>query len=170
MAGQPRGQLGVRGVHHIGVSVPDLERAREFYVDILGGVEEVAPLEWRDNPFIDAVVGLPGSAARQFMVRLGNTHIEVFEYASPRSAPQDPARGVHNFGYTHFAVQVDDLAACYRRVLAAGLPVHTPPAFENIVTRADGSRTGYAATYCRDFFGNVFEIMEIHACEDMPSI
>ena len=106
MAGQVGGVLGVKGVHHIGVSVPDLARAREFYIDILGGVEEVAPLAWRENDFIDAVVGLKGSAANQFIVRLGNTHIEVFEYHSPRSAPQDPARGVNNFGYTHFAVQI----------------------------------------------------------------
>ena len=91
------GRLGVRGIHHIGVSVPDIARAREFYIGILGGVEEVAPLEWRDNAFIDAVVGLEGSAASQFIVRLGNTHIEVFEYHQPRSAPQDAERGVNNF-------------------------------------------------------------------------
>ncbi|HZV08533.1 MAG TPA: VOC family protein, partial [Novosphingobium sp.] len=94
--------IGVEGVHHIGISVPDLAKARAFYIDLLGGVEEVAPLAWRDNPAIDAVVGLKGSAADQFMVRLGNTHIEVFEYHAPRSAPQEPDRGVHNFSYTHF--------------------------------------------------------------------
>lgn len=164
------GKLGVQGVHHIGVSVPDLARAREFYIDILGGVEEVAPLEWQDNPFIDAVVGLKGSAANQFIVRLGNTHIEVFEYLAPRSAPQDPDRGVHNFGYTHFGVQVDDIAACYQRIVAAGLRVHTPPMLEAITTHPDGSKTGYAATYCRDFFGNVFEIMEIHANDEIKPI
>ncbi|MEO7915292.1 MAG: VOC family protein [Novosphingobium sp.] len=154
--------LGVQGVHHIGVSVPDLAKAREFYVDILGGVVEVAPMSWRDNPFIDAAIGLPGSVADQIMVRLGNTHIEVFEYHQPRSAPQDPDRGVNNFGYTHFGLQVDDIAACYERILAAGLRVHAPPALDTITTHADGSKTGYCATYCRDFFGNVFEIMEIH--------
>ncbi|MBU6266495.1 MAG: VOC family protein [Sphingomonadales bacterium] len=164
------GKLGVQGVHHIGVSVPDIVRAREFYIDILGGVEEVAPLVWQDNPFIDAVVGLPGSAANQFIVRLGNTHIEVFEYHQPRSAPQDPDRGVNNFGYTHFAVQVDDIGACYQRIVAAGLRVHTPPMLEAITTHPDGSKTGYAATYCRDFFGNVFEIMEIHPNREIKPI
>lgn len=154
--------LGIQGVHHIGVSVPDIARAREFYIDLLGAVEEVEPLEWAGNPFIDAVVGLKDSAARQFICRLGNTHIEVFEYASPRSPDQDPDRGVHNFGYTHFAVQVDDLAACYDRLVQAGIRVHTPPDLSTIVTHPDGSKTGYSATYCRDFFGNVFEIMEIH--------
>lgn len=161
---------GIKGVHHIGVSVPDLEKAREFYVDLLGGVEEVAPITWRDNDFIDAIVGLKGSAARQFMCRLGNTHIEVFEYEQPRSPAQDPDRGVNNFGYTHFALQVDDLAAVQERLRAAGVRLHTPANLATITTHPDGRKTGYSATYCRDWFGNVFEIMEIHDNEEIKPI
>lgn len=161
----------VQGVHHIGVSVPDLERARAFYIDLLGAVEEVPPLEWQaGNAFIDAVVGLKDSAARQFMCRLGNTHIEVFEYSAPRSSPQDPDRGVHNFGYTHFALQVDDIAAVYERMLAAGIRFHTPPDLSTITTGDDGSKRGYSATYGRDFFGNVFEIIEIHETDEIRPI
>lgn len=162
--------LGVQGIHHIGISVPDLEKARTFYIDLLGGVEEVAPLEWSSNPFIDRIVGLDQSAARQFICRLGNAHIEVFEYSSPRSAPQDPDKGVHNFGYTHFAVQVDDIRACYDRLMAAGLTAHAPPNYAAIKTDDQGRKTGYAATYCRDYFGNVFELMEIHHDETMMGI
>jgi catechol 2,3-dioxygenase-like lactoylglutathione lyase family enzyme len=153
---------GIQGVHHIGISVPDIEKARHFYIDLLGGVEEVAPMEWRDNAFIDSVVGLKDSAAKQFMVRLGNTHLEVFEYSQPRSAAQEPNKGVHNFGYTHFAVQVDDILAVHDRLVEAGIRVHAPPSMEGITVDEDGSKRGYAATYCRDWFGNVFEIMEIY--------
>jgi catechol 2,3-dioxygenase-like lactoylglutathione lyase family enzyme len=154
--------IGARGIHHVGISVPDLDKARTFYLDLLGGVEVGAPLEWQDNPFIDAVIGLKDSAARQFMCRLGNTHIEVFEYLAPRSAPQEPDRGVNNYGYTHMGVQVEDIQACCERLTAAGIRIHTPPAMEGITVLPDGRKTGYAATYCRDFFGNVFEIMEIY--------
>ena len=80
--------FGVQGVHHIAVSVPDIARAREFYIDLLGAREEVRPISWSDNPYIDEIVGLPGSAGDQFMCRLGNTHIEVFEYHAPRSPAQ----------------------------------------------------------------------------------
>ncbi len=162
--------LGIQGIHHIGVSVPDIEKARTFYIDLLGGTEEVAPLQWRDNAFIDSVVGLKNSAARQFFCRLGNTHIEVFEYAQPRSAPQDPDKGVHNFGYTHFAVQVDDILATHARLVEAGIRIHAPPVMEGITIAEDGSKRGYAATYCRDFFGNVFEIMEIHEADDIKRV
>ena len=71
--------IGVEGIHHIGVSVPDLALARRFYIDVLGAVEEVAPLEWADNPYIDKIVGLDGSAARQFFCRRGRTQLEIFE-------------------------------------------------------------------------------------------
>ena len=161
---------GIQGVHHIGISVPDIGKAREFYIGLLGAVEEVAPMAWRDNEFIDAVVGLKRSAARQFICRLGNTHLEVFEYENPRSAPQDPDRGVHNFGYTHFALQVDDIAAIQERLAAAGVRFHTPADATTINTHTDGRKTGYSATYCRDWFGNVFEIMEIHECDDMKRV
>lgn len=153
---------GILGIHHIGVSVPDLGKAREFYLGILGAVEEVEPLHWADNPFIDEIVGLQGSAAEQFFCLLGNVQIEVFEYSAPKQQPQDPRRGVNEYGYTHIALQVQDLAAVHARIVAAGLPVHAPPELATITTDADGSRHGYAGTYCRDFFGNVFEILEIH--------
>lgn len=154
---------GIIGIHHIGVSVPDLAMARHFYLDILGAVEEVEPLNWAENPFIDEIVGLEGSAAEQFFCRLGNVQIEVFEYSAPKQKqPLDRQRGVNEYGYTHIALQVEDLSAVHARIVAAGLPVHAPPNLATITTEADGSRHGYAGTYCRDFFGNVFEILEIH--------
>ena len=161
---------GVIGVHHIGVSVPDLGQARQFYLGILGAVEEVEPLEWADNPFIDKIVGLDGSAARQFFCRLGNVQIEVFEYASPKQAPLDKERGVNEYGYTHLALQVEDIAAVHERIVAAGLPVHAPPELSTITTDAAGVKRGYAGTYCRDFFGNVFEILEIHETDEILPI
>ena len=162
--------LGIQGVHHIALSVPDIALARKFYIELLGAVEEVPPLIWRDNPFIDAAIGLPGSAAEQFMCRLGNTHFEVFEYHTPRSPPQEPDRGVHHFGYTHFALQVADIAATYEKLLAAGIRCQTPPPLHTITRHADGSKSGYCAIYCRDFFGNVFELIEIHPNDDIKAV
>lgn len=152
----------IRGVHHIGVSVPDITVARKFYIDLLGA-ELISEVAWEPgNAMIDAIVGLEGSSARQFIARLGNTQIEAFEYSTPRSAPQDANKGVHNFGYTHFGLEVDDIMAVYNRMIDAGIRFHAPPDMSAITTDADGRKCGYAATYGRDFFGNVFEILEIH--------
>lgn len=161
---------GVISIQHIGVSVPDLALARRFYVDFLGALEDVPPLEWANNPFIDAAVGLKGSAARQFFCRLGNVQSEAFEYSAPKQAVLDPRRGVREYGYSHLAQQVEDVAAVHARILAEGLQVHAPPVMEAITTDVDGVKHGYAGIYCRDYFGNVFEILEIHECADIRGI
>ncbi|HET8612889.1 MAG TPA: VOC family protein [Sphingomonas sp.] len=150
----------IEGVHHIAVSVPDLDRARAFYVDLLGA-EEVSAVEWQEgNAGINAILGLPESAGRQFIARLGNVHIEAFEYRVPRSPPQDPDRPVNLCGYTHFALQVDDIDAIHARLGAAGIRFHTVP--EASAVDEQGRRTGMRATYGRDFFGNVFELIELN--------
>ena len=172
MAASPKSEpiSGIIGIHHIAVSVPDLDLARRFYVDLLGAREVGTPLFWADNPFVDAIVGLKNSAARQFFCRLGAVQIEVFEYSAPKQAPLNPARGVHEYGYTHIALQVEDVAAVHARIVAEGLPVHTPPMMENITTDAEGRKHGYAGSYCRDYFGNVFEILEIHTTPELDPI
>jgi catechol 2,3-dioxygenase-like lactoylglutathione lyase family enzyme len=150
------------GVHHVAVSVPDIETARRFYIDLLGA-QEVEANEWSaGSTLIDEIVGLTDSAARQFMVRLGNAHIEVFEYLAPRSPPQESRRPVNLYGYTHVALQVPDIDEVYRRMLAAGISFHTPPRHFGEVEVKDGRKQGFKATYGRDFFGNVFELLEIN--------
>lgn len=154
--------IPIRGVHHVGMSVPDIAIARRFYIDLLGA-EEISAADWEaGNPWIDAIVGLKDSAAKTFIARLKNVQIECFEYTSPRSPDMDPARPVNWFGYTHVGFEVDDIQATYDRMIEAGLTFHTPPDLSTIVTDGDGRKSGFAATYGRDFFGNVFEILEIH--------
>ncbi len=152
----------IRGVHHVGMSVPDIDVARRFYIDLLGA-EEISATEWEaGNEGIDAIVGLKDSAARTFIARLKNVQIECFEYSSPRSPDMDQARPVNHFGYTHVGFEVDDIQATYDRMIAAGLTFHTPPDLSTIITNENGEKSGFSATYGRDFFGNVFEILEIH--------
>ncbi|WP_156680429.1 VOC family protein [Sphingomonas profundi] len=151
----------IQGVHHVAVSVPDIATARRFYLDLLGATE-VSAVEWpAGNSFIDEIVGLKDCAGKSFMARLGNTYVEVFEYLEPRAAPQDPNQPVNTFGYTHFGLQVDDIHAVYDRMLAAGCTFHTPPRHSGGDLEKDGRRLGFLSTYGRDFFGNVFELIQI---------
>jgi len=160
----------LRGVHHVSISVPDIDVARRFYIDLLGA-EEISATEWQPgNAWIDAIVGLTDSAAKTFMARLRNIHIEVFEYTAPVSPPQDPSRPVFRNGYTHIAFQVDDIQAVYDKMVAAGLTFHAPPDVSVIARDENGAPTGHAATYGRDFFGNIFEIMEIYPNDSIPPL
>ncbi len=143
----------IRGVHHVAMATPDLERIVGFYRDVLGG-EVVYEGGWeRGSDVIDTIVGLRDSSCRQAMVRLGNAYIEFFQYLTPEPQPRDEDRRVCDHGYTHLCLDVTDIDAVYEKLTAAGIEFNcAPPRFEGGPIRA---------TYGRDPDGNVFEIQEI---------
>jgi catechol 2,3-dioxygenase-like lactoylglutathione lyase family enzyme len=160
----------LRGIHHVAVSVPDIELARRFYIDLLGA-REVSDAEWPEGTtFINEIVGLPDCSGRQFMARLGNAYIEVFEYLTPRSPAQAPDRPVNLFGYTHFCLQVDDIHAVFERMLAAGIKFHTAPKHGGGPATDGANKLGFMATYGRDYFGNVFELIEINEASAIQAL
>ena len=160
----------LQGIHHVAVSVPDIDTARRFYIDLLGA-REVSQAEWPEGTtFINEIVGLPDSSGRQFIARLGNAYIEVFEYLTPRAPAQEPNRPVNLFGYTHFCLQVEDIDAVYQRMLAAGIRFHAPPQHGGGPQRDGARKLGFKATYGRDFFGNVFEIIEVNEASAIPAL
>ena len=116
----------IRGVHHVAISTPDIDRLAAFYVDVVG-FEPVMSTSWSDRPIIDRIIDLPGSAARQLMLQAGNAYLELFQYESPVGAPADPGRTPANHGYTHFCLDVTDIDAEYERLSANGMTFHAPP-------------------------------------------
>jgi len=123
----------------------------------------VSQAEWPEGTsYINEIVGVPDCSGSQFIARLGNAYIEVFEYVTPRSPEQDSNRPVNLFGYTHFCLQVDDIDAVYHRMLGAGIKFHTPPKHGGGPERDGTKKLGFLATYGRDYFGNVFELIEIN--------
>ena len=139
----------IRGIHHTGISTPDLDRALAFYAGLLG-FEVVSEFGWEvGSDRFDAITGLEGSSARAAFLKLGNAFIEVFEYATPTAKTAAPNRPVCDHGITHVALLVDDVQAEYDRLREAGVTFHAPPG-ENL-----------RAVYGRDPDGNVFELMEV---------
>ena len=141
----------IRGIHHAAISTGDLQRALTFYRDLLG-FETVFEAGWPAGVEVaDNITGLSGSSAQLAMLRIGNTFIELFQYASPTPRPGDPNRPVCDHGITHICLDVTDVDAEYQRLTAAGMRFHCPP--QNL----GGSRV----TYGRDPDGNVIELQEI---------
>lgn len=137
-------------IDHTAISVPDLAAAMAFYCDVFGFEPEFRA-DWRRGATAtDNLVGLPDSAAKSAMLKLGPTRIELFEYLSPAGAAQDPQRPVSDHGYTHICFTVEDMAAEYTRLLAAGATFNCAPVDFGPVVCA----------YGRDPFGNVFELKE----------
>lgn len=141
------------GLHHVGLSVPDLEEAKTFYKDVLG-FTEVFDNSWDgDRPEADQAIGLEKTSAKMQMLRAGNACIELWEYSNPLPASKDPNYSPANHGWAHIALQVTDIFYEYERLTKAGMTFHRPP-----VTNVGEGRS--AAIYGRDPFGNIVELYE----------
>ena len=139
----------IRGVHHLAISTPDLDRFVDHY-ERWFGFERCGGGEWQPgNERVDTMVGLDGSAARYEMIRLGNLYIDVFQYSAP---PGTPVRQrMCDQGITHLCLYSDDVFADYERLTALGMRFNCPPG-GSAVTRA---------TYGRDCDNNVVELLQI---------
>lgn len=142
----------IRGIHHTALSTPDLDRMLAFYRDLLG-LEVVSEFQWPvGTELADRITGLEGSSARAVMLRAGNAHIELFQYASPTPSAQDAGRPVCDHGITHVCLDVVDVDAEYERLVEAGMVFHCPPQDLGPDVRT---------TYGRDPDGNVLELQEV---------
>ena len=83
------------------------------------------------------------------MLQAPNAYIELWSYSNP--APVDRGSRPCDFGYPHFALQVDDIAHEYRRMRNLGMEFMNEPV--NFGTSS--------AIYGKDPFGNVIELYEI---------
>ena len=143
----------IGGIHHVGISSPDIDRLVAFYRDVIGFevVLEAANPEPIDA--VDEMLDMKGVRGRAVTMRTGNTYIELIEFASPKGKPHGPDWSLADHGHTHIALIVDDIDAEYARMKAAGMHFFRPP--------IHGSGRGSAATYGMDPDGNRIEIMEM---------
>ncbi|CAB4990665.1 MAG: VOC family protein [Actinobacteria bacterium] len=119
---------GVRAADHVGLSVPNLDQAVRFFVDVLGA-EEL----FRHGPYGVS----PERSVRQFarhpdstvdgiaMLRLGPLNIELLQYSSPDQRTEWPSTSDH--GGHHVAFYVDDLDAAVADLREAGVEVLGDP-------------------------------------------
>lgn len=146
------------GVHHIAISVPDVNAAADFYIDVLG-FEEVFDVDWASgNDQFDRIIGLDRTACKIRMLRTANIYFEIWEYENPAPEPLDHNYSPANHGIAHFCLQVDDIDAEYERLRAAGMKFVNPP------QHADAG----AAVYGRDPFGHIIEIYQPSAELSLP--
>lgn len=144
----------ILGLHHASITTQDLDRLVRFYCEQLG-FERVFESSWEaGNAGADALYALRDSAVRMAMLRTSNAFLEVFEFANPVGRPGDPGRPICDAGITHICMNVDDVEAEYRRLLAAGMHFHCSPQYFPGLCRA---------VYGRDPDGNIVELVEPEA-------
>lgn len=110
---------GASAVHHVAYTVPNLEQAVDFFVEVLGAelAYQLGPVEDRGGDWMSRKLNVHREAsARIAMLRLGPvTNLELFEYTAPdqrRVLPRNSDWGGH-----HLAIHVEDVdvAVAYLR-------------------------------------------------------
>jgi catechol 2,3-dioxygenase-like lactoylglutathione lyase family enzyme len=145
----------VKGLHHAGITVADLDRSLEFYTGVLGLERATEPSPVFDHPSLGPAVGVPGAALRCVCLILGDTLLELLEYkrpASPVSAPLPQ----NALGAQHVAFHVDDVRACKRELEERGVTFLSDV---NVVD--EGVLAGWRWVYFTDPDGNALELVEI---------
>lgn len=141
----------ILGIHHVAISVPDMDEALRFYCRVLGFEDLWGRGHEEPSPMSDRVIGLENVRADVRMLRAGNAFVELWRYVNPPPKALDPGYPACDHGFAHICLQVEDIHAEHARLSANGMTFVGPP--------VDSARL--AAVYGRDPFGNIIEILEI---------
>ncbi len=106
---------GLRGSDHIGITVPDLEEAVEFFTQIVGCEFVFDGGAYGDDAqFMSQSLNVhPDSSLRYCFLRCANgSNFEIFEYNSPDQQSRIPKNS--DVGGHHIALYVDDIEGAVR--------------------------------------------------------
>ena len=145
----------MKAMHHVGITVSDLERGIDFYHGVLGlgFVNEPSPVF--DDPELGPAVGVPGAALRQVSLALGELTLELLEYVRPESPIESPLPQ-NALGAQHVAFLVEDIHAKKAELEAKGVEFYSEV---NVVD--EGVLAGWRWVYFSDPDGNALELVEI---------
>lgn len=104
---------GLRGTEHIGFTVPDLDEAERFFVDVIGceKVYSLGPFIRDDDWLADQLHVHPRAVMRElrfFRCKTG-PNFEIFQWEAPDQVTTPPANS--DVGGHHLAFYVEDLDA-----------------------------------------------------------
>ena len=143
-------KLGLRGINHLAISVPSLERAKVFYLEVLG-FTLADEISFGPDKQSDQILGLKEARCASMLVNAGNIFLEIFEFDANETLREDRCR-LSEYGYTHFALDVEDIQVAYEYLSDAGVAWHHHPV---------DTGEGYWMAYGRDPFDNVIEIQQL---------
>jgi catechol 2,3-dioxygenase-like lactoylglutathione lyase family enzyme len=143
------------GLHHVGITVKDLDASIRFYHDVLGLEFRNEPSPWFEGEDLGRAVGVPGAALRQVSLRLGDSTLELLEYERPPSDTTRPLRS-QSLGASHVAFQVEDIEAAKAELEAKGIEF-----FSDVNVVDEGVLAGWRWVYFSDPDGYPLELVEV---------
>ena len=121
---------GVRGIDHIGITVPDTAQAVQFFEEVLGCQKAMSfgPFSDPQGNFMQDLVNVnPRAEIKQITeMRCGNgANVELFQYNSPDQKTEMPRNS--DFGGYHLAFYVNNIETAVARARALGLKTMMGP-------------------------------------------
>jgi catechol 2,3-dioxygenase-like lactoylglutathione lyase family enzyme len=150
------GLPGLAGTEHVGFTVPDIEAATRFFVDVIGCtlVFEIGPFQ-SDDDWMQTQLGVhPRSVVRSlrmFRCKTGPS-FEIFEYALAGARPAPPRNS--DVGGHHLGFYVEDVNAAVAHLKSRGITVQGDP-----VTMESGPTKGLTWVYFLSPWGMQLELV-----------
>lgn len=150
------GLPGLRRLDHVGITVPDLEEATHFLVDVLGCeyLYSLGPFRSADDDWMTEHLNVHPRAAvvENRFFRCGDQAVfEVFSYTSPDQRHAIPRNS--DIGGHHVALYVDDLDEAVAHLERHGVRVLGGP------TASKGPAEGNRWVYFLSPWGMQFELV-----------
>ena len=147
---------GLRGVDHVGMTVPNLAEAEAFFARVLGcrTLARNGPLSAPDD-WLSRHVGVHARAQIREMVfmRCGNgANLELFEWSAPDQDRRQPRNS--DFAGHHTAFYVDDIEAAAAWLRSNGVETYDGP-----FTTRDGDYARQWVLYLRTPWGAHLELV-----------
>lgn len=142
------------GIHHLGLTVRDLERSIHFYRDLLGMT--LVRRRTTDADYIGRQTGFPGvqlSVASFKVAPDSNPSLEIVQYLTHSAVPSEHA--TNQPGVSHLCLRVDNLGAAYASLRDQGVPFKAEP-----VAITSGPNQGGVVVYLYDPDGYTLELFE----------
>lgn len=146
-----------RSFSHIGLSVPDIEKAVQFYTEVLGWYIIMQPStvkEENDTAIGQMCIDVFGKGWEAFEIAHLSTSdgigIELFSF--PNGVKKAPAFEPFNTGLFHFCVQDPDVEGLVAKIVENGGKQRMP------VREYYPGEKPYRMCYVEDPFGIIFEV------------
>eukprot|EP01022_Parablepharisma_sp_SALTPOND_P020131 TRINITY_DN3576_c0_g1_i2.p2 TRINITY_DN3576_c0_g1~~TRINITY_DN3576_c0_g1_i2.p2 ORF type:complete len:196 (-),score=20.97 TRINITY_DN3576_c0_g1_i2:76-588(-) len=146
-----------RVVSHIGITVPDIEKAYAFYTSVMGWYAILPPTLVKEDPGSAGKMARDvfGSGFEEFKIchlstgdRFG---VELFEF--PKKEKAQGKYKPFETGVFHYSIQDPDVEGMVKKILEAGGKQKMP------ITYFNPGEKPYRMVYMEDPFGNTVEIM-----------
>ena len=145
----------MKALHHVGLTVKDLDASIGFYHNLLGLGFSNEPSPWFAGDELGRAVGVPGAELRQVSLCAGDTTIELLEYRRPQSDTTRPLAS-QSLGASHIAFRVDDVHEVKAELEQKGVKF-----FSDVNVVDEGVLAGWRWVYFSDPDGYPLELVEV---------